>query len=361
MIIYFSVIFLLFFLMLIEKKYKHNNGHIIFIIFLLLTLIAALRSFKVGVDTAQYYRNFSVITFLRWNDSGLLRYEIGFFYLCKTLSLITKNPQILIVTTSLFIIPTVGRFIYKNSCNATLSTLLYILLNIYFFHLTGMRQSIAIAILLIAYEFLKNNKKIQFYLLVLLAYSFHSSAIIFILFPFLRKIKYTKNTYFVIMGSTILCFCAYKPIFLLVSKLLGKYSGYTDSELFGVANYYGSFFQFLLVFFIYSICHFINFNKKNNKSVSETDKLYLICVAIAMICQAMAMKMNIIGRVSPYFWIFSILLLPESFVKIRSSKNRFALITIILFIILSYWFIIGIFRPEWNGAIPYSTYFEVIR
>ncbi len=66
----------------IDDRRQKQRWYII-IIFTSLTLIAMIRSWSVGVDTLQYYRNFSVIAQLDWKQIDLLRYEPGFFYFCK--------------------------------------------------------------------------------------------------------------------------------------------------------------------------------------------------------------------------------------------------------------------------------------
>ena len=62
-----------------------------------------------------------------------------------------------------------------------MSVLLFYLLMLFDFFLSGMRQMLAIAILLFAYDKLREKKPIPFLLLVLLAVTVHSSAVLFLL------------------------------------------------------------------------------------------------------------------------------------------------------------------------------------
>ena len=153
MFIYVLIIMVILFS--IPLKVDRNNAlkkKWIIVIFGTLTIISALRSYSVGVDSIQYKEAFDKIVKLDFSQSNFLRYEIGFFSFVKTLSLLSDSPQILFIVSSFIIIPSIGIFIYKYSKNVAFSSLLYILFNIFFFHMTGMRQSLALVLLLFAYD-----------------------------------------------------------------------------------------------------------------------------------------------------------------------------------------------------------------
>lgn len=360
MLIYLIIVcFLLFsFFFNVDKNEKSKKRWLIFT-FLILTFVSAIRSYTVGVDTSQYYSAFKVITGIEWEQFKLTRYEIGFFYLNKIISLFSNNPQSLLIITSIIIIPSVGYIIYKYSNNVVFSTLLYVLLNIFFFHMTGMRQSIAISILLFSIPLLEKKKYLKFCFMVVLASLFHSSSIIFLLAIILDKIKYNNKNIIYIILITAFCFIFLKPIFIYITGFLGKYAGYATSEDFGVSNYFGALFQFLLTLATFIFCNFmfIKFEKKDKSDKRfNYDEFFLKMLSLDVIFQCMAMKMNIIGRMNQFFWIYAIIIIPNLIAKENKAKTRLMLYIGIIFIALVYWLIIGIYRPEWNGAIPYSVF-----
>ncbi len=329
-------------------------------IFAILTTISAVRSYRVGVDSIQYDDAFNKILKLDFNQSDSLRYEVGFFYLTKASTLVSKNSQILFIITSCIIIPSVGMFIYKYSKNVAFSTLLYLLFNIFFFNMTGMRQSLALAVLLFAYDNLVKDNYIRFMCAVLLASSFHSSAILFLICPLVKKIKYNKYSYIITIFISIIFFIFFKSVFLSITEIIGKYGSYIDSKEFGISNYFGAFFQFLLTFVIYTFCH-SGYIKQRNMIKTEKyniTKISLILLSLDVICQIMAMKMNIIGRMHQYFWIYSIILIPNIVYNQKKAKNRLMLYIVITFLSFIYWLIIAICRPEWDGAIPYIPFWR---
>lgn len=74
-----------------------------------------------------------------------------------------------------------GWFIYRNSAKPFLSLMLLMTLEFYKFTLTGLRQALAMAIILaFSYHFMLDRKPIKFVISVLAAFLFHSSAILFL-------------------------------------------------------------------------------------------------------------------------------------------------------------------------------------
>lgn len=355
MTIYIFLIFFLTLCLLINFKEIKYRKIITFIIFGVLTIIAALRSVDVGIDTNQYFRNFSVIANLDWNQAFSTRYEVGFFAFCKILSCISTNPQTIIIGSSLFIVPFVGYFVYKESNNVVLSALVYILLNLYFFNLTGMRQSLAISFIIISFIKYKNKKYFAYILNIILATLFHSSAIVFLTLPIIDKLKYEKRTLLYVLMASIICFLFSNQIFTFMTNILGKYSGYENS-VFGVSNYFGALFQSLFYSYIFILCHIILTKKENSNSLKR-NQLYLKLVGASAIFEILSMKMQIFSRVAIYFFLFSIILVPISLSCIKSKKNRFYISLVVYVSFVLYWLIIAIYRPEWNGAIPYSFFF----
>lgn len=85
----------------------------LYLTFGLLTVLAALRAETVGNDTIEYLRLFENISITKDLSYFSPRFEIGYVYLNKILSLISYNPQIILIVTSSLIMYGFMRFI-KN-------------------------------------------------------------------------------------------------------------------------------------------------------------------------------------------------------------------------------------------------------
>ena len=72
----------------------------------------------------------------------------------------------------------------------------------------------------------------------------------------------------------------------------------------------------------------------------------------------LSFKFNLLDRVSDYFRIYSIILIPN-LIKYVTSKDRrmiYSLSIIVLFVI--YFSFIHLARPEWNNIYPYETWLK---
>lgn len=339
-----------------RKKDKITKNYYKIGIIILLSL-SMFRSFSVGNDTETYRIIFNIISENSFSALKSINIEYGFLVFSKILSIIYNNPRILLYVSSCIIIIPMGYFIYKWSDKPLTSILLYVLLNVYFFHLTGMRQSIASAILLFAFECFIKKKKIQFFLLVLLAMLFHKSAIIFLIFLFIDKIKYTKKTYFYVIFLSIICYFFSPVLFNIFIKITGKYSSYADS-IYADSNYFASLLQFIQSLVIYTFCHFTYISSNDNSDDKRKNELMLKVIGIDVCIRVMAINMKIFSRMNPYFLIFSIICMSNNLNTIKNGKNKFYISLFIIIFALLYWIILSVYRPQWNGAIPYKFYFE---
>lgn len=361
MTIYLLCLFAIFVIGSLFNINKIKKRKIIFILFsgILLCWISMFRTESIGIDTMQYYNAFKTIAWLNPSQFSLLRYEYGFIYLCKTLSLISLNPQILIITTSLFINISILRFIYKNSDNIFLSVIFYILLNFFFAYMNIMRQALAISILLWGYEYLKRYKIFSYIIFVIIAMQFHSSAILTLVLIFFKKIKFNRKYLSVVFIFSLVAFFYGRQLFLFISSFSPRLYEYVGSE-YDVVNYFGALLNSLLFFFlfIFGVIIIKNENKEVFIDKKNKDNILVGIMGLTCVLSILIMKVSIFNRFIPYFSIFVIIWLSNCLEKIRNYRNKIILTSIILVILFIYWIIIMIFRPEWYGVTPYKSIFS---
>lgn len=90
---------------------------------------------------------------------------------------------------SVFYFTVLCRFVYLYSKEPYFSFLLYIMLGHYYFSLTAIRQSIAIALILLSFDYVVRKKPVRFVFCVAIASLFHLSALLFLLAYPLSKLK----------------------------------------------------------------------------------------------------------------------------------------------------------------------------
>ena len=356
MIIYFVILGLVFLLglMLKPNKNKKNKKFYLIIVFLLLAIVAAIRHESVGVDTSQFCNDYIRISEIDFKYLGsVMRYEYGFLYICKLLTLICSDPQILIVISSIFINFAVIYFIHKHSDDVTLSCLMYVLLNYYFMYMNAMRQAIALGIILIFLSnYLNDKKKLKYIFGVILASLFHSSSLIMLVIPFLNKFKFKKNFIFYTVVLSILILPFTNNISNLLFSLSDKYGGYSTTE-FAVSNYVAAIFN-LLVSLSFYILLMINYDKAKDK----LDNCYFYLTTFNVFLNLLTISSTIFGRLAHYFSVYNIIIIPAVISLVKDKDKRIKIRYAICTFMFIYWLIIAIYRPEWYGTIPYKFFWE---
>lgn len=356
----------------VNSTQKSKKGYLFFF-FCIMTVISALRKYSVGADTYQFYTAYQIIGDLDWGSSDLVRYEWGFFALCKLLNLVTGDPQVLIIVTSIFIFSSVAIFIYRNSRDVVLSTYLFLTLNIYFMYMTAMRQAIAIALLMYGFEALKRKKYLRYGIIVLLASSFHLSAITVLpLILFVDK-QFTNKHFLFTICIAVTVFILADSVFNIATNIFPQYTIYGGST-FDFSNYFGSVIIAIVSFVILCFGLFYTLKDssfKNNKmskildhqstsnSLQKKQISYLaFMMSMWFLSSTLVVKINFFNRLTVFFDYYAILWLPEAITFIKDDKERYLMLYFVIILVFTYSLIIMLFRPEWYGVIPYEAFWD---
>lgn len=251
----------------------------------------------------------------------------------KSLNLLISNFYVFIAIHSFFYIIIIF-FLIKNNLykKQYWFAVLILLINPYLFlvHLSSLRQTIAICIIIIAVHFATKGRAILYFLFVGIAIGFHQSAIVMVFVYFLlnqKKINVIKAA--TIFGTLFILLLT--PMLDIIIRWSLEYfpKNYTYYYQQGLQNSLRatiiSFFFFLLILF--------NINKLSGKEI-----VYGKLSLIAMIIQLLAYKVSMINRIGMYFDIYLIITLPLVFSKMNKGKIKVLLFTAMLLIfILRYW------------------------
>ena len=197
-------IVLLFGILLSGSLYKPNKSNrrkriYCVIVFFSLCLVCMLRKYTVGYDLyGHYYNSFSKIARMDWKLLPTIGYEYGYAIFNKLIAIVFVDPQWYIAIHSLIVIGVTGWFIYRNSDDVVLSSVMFITTNVWFMYMNIMRQALACSVCLIAVEVwkrkdIKIKRWILFFALVVLASTFHSSAVVFVFYPVIERIPFKRK------------------------------------------------------------------------------------------------------------------------------------------------------------------------
>lgn len=159
---------------------KTNKKTFLITAFCIMVLIAGFRSQNVGADTPSYL---AIFDFLQNNSIGEAKavfttIETGYLVFVKCLTFFTNSKQVFLIVQAIVIYFSIGRFILRYSDDAYIATLFFYALS-FTTTMNIMRQWIALSILLFTFEFLDKKKYFNVICLLMLAITFHKSAIVF--------------------------------------------------------------------------------------------------------------------------------------------------------------------------------------
>lgn len=205
--VYLAVlIILIYFIYQFDYCHKVKNRNISYcFILIVLIAIAGLR-YRLGVDSVRYER-------MHITTPSLLELDIADFdgnrfdplYLCfaSFAKMLGDEFWILQLLHAAFINIVVFWFVKGNTKNIFTAIFLYYIFLYFPFLFEAMRESCAVAMVLLGWKYLKNDRWWMFLLHCILATLFHTSAIFFILFPLLKVFgiwKYIRiNKYTVLL------------------------------------------------------------------------------------------------------------------------------------------------------------------
>ena len=157
MIIYFGLIGFLFLISFFIKKRNIDRDKQDSLILVLtigaMYLICVLRKSTVGIDTASYETMYEMSGYFPWDNFSFSNFEYGYILLMKVFAKLGFSFQLFLAVIYAYIFLPLYFFIKKYSKDVTLSLLIYICYQFFVFNLSGIRQSLATGICLLAFRF----------------------------------------------------------------------------------------------------------------------------------------------------------------------------------------------------------------
>lgn len=305
-----------------DKFQDRSKKHYCLILGFLLFVIAALRATSVGVDSGQYARHFYNIQQI---DFKLLTVHYHkdptFYYLIKIITSISSNHQWMFVIIGAAYAYSISRFIYKYSKDSMVSFIMLITMSYFAFSLTGLRQIMALSIILFSYDYIIRKHLLKFVLTVIIASLFHQSALLFLPAYFINNKK--VNSIKVIIG-VLAAFIVFASRSLLLSVVqIFMYENYSIDYDQGAGGW-----TTILVYFLIIIVSVV-FSKQIK---NEYSPFFLKMMYVGALIQMFVPLQPNIFRVSMYYNIVSIILIPDI---LETQKDKFSkLIAYSLFFVL---------------------------
>lgn len=342
----FSIPFYAFFLRCVFFTEEKQRRWLCWIVGIQLFLTAALRHVSVGGDLENYVPAFKYIGELSWRELVFVPFETGYVVLNKVVYLLAQDIRLLLVIIGGFVVFGYVRMIYQNSVLPWVSLLFFIGLGFFTESLSMLRQAIAMVIFIYGLKYVVAREFGKYLLIVLLATSFHLTAIVtLLLYPFVRFRLNVCNFIIIFIGCGVLALLV-GPFVLdyIISHFYSLYSSQMDS---------GGGFSMLILLLAVTIGVLLLWKKRED----NWENLFVHMLVLACCMQLFALQFALFARIVMYFSMSMIICVPNMLVKIENKEFRF-LSTSVACLLAVVYFIFIILGRNAAGIAPYYFMWE---
>lgn len=356
-----------------EETYKMNRkirSVLVFIAILLPSLLAGLRSYEIGSDTAGYgvywfnqamrYNNW--LQFIKYAKEYSIDY--GYATLNYIASRIGNDAHIfffLLCFLELYLLYFTAKWYFEKKAVAIVFLIYYFL---YFNDsMNNMRQFPAVLIVLYAYRFIKEKNFLFFIVCVALASTFHVTALFaIVLYPiaWMANNRFSKLNLIFVTVAILAASFSFELVFNMLGSIginMARYEHYIYDSEGG-----GKFIRLILFGGIW-ILYYLNKEKHGDRFKDGNTFLFYSTISFASTSLMFIGLSNYIIRLSYYFDFFVLLYLPSivkihGTVKVENGRIKIGTVFIeIMAMLFFYWLITYVIR---NGAdtVPYKFFWS---
>lgn len=341
--------------------------------FILLFVFFGFRDLPILNDTAHYYGHYHEMLSDSYGLNHIFeydpyeRFEYGFQILERLLiRFVSKDPYTIIIFSS-FVFTTCNVLLFKKYSQRVALALFLFFINIPQY--SAIRQSFAVMLFYLAFEYLLRKKYICYMLIVVVAYLFHRSAMILFLFPFLNMLSINKrNISLLFVGSIVVSYMIF-PLLQIFNKTDSiYYATAMERDTLPVGQAIIALLNIIMAVSIYFIW--------KRTPVISIPKPFVWSTVLTISLSIIAIPFGIISRYcsffNPYLFLMFVYYIEHSggngiiqtdnysatvegkYYQISPQAWRILIFFILLNIVK--FIIINLFKNEWSHLIPYSFY-----
>ena len=152
-----------------------------------------------------------------------------------------------------------------------------------------------------------------------------------------------------------LCHEMGNTFFEVLTNSLGIYQGYLNSKYFNYDDNIAVYITLLIDICLVGLFYFLTRGKPFVDSRDISVFVYL--VIISMCLDTIGLTNTIMSRISGYFYISWMVLLPLAVNHIRNGEKKLFIYSCLAIGFFLQFLVIMIYRPQWYGVVPYTWYF----
>lgn len=354
------LVFGLFFVLCISKMQRSdtilyysdniNKRRLVSSLAVLLFLLGALRSYSTGIDTYNYAMKFKygysslgfAEAFQVIKEAGLDG-EKGYEVLASLFGSIIPSIQLWLAFLWGTFVIACAKLIFRYSDCPPFSFLYLVASLIATFMWQGLRQSVAATVCLVSYKYLVDKKYLKYLICMLVAFLFHRSSLIFLLAIPALIMPVGIWSFVIIIVSFVMSSLTPSRVvnyILEVSNLLQMDSLAEKVGLYvsGIGTRTGTLSYFFVLLAIYAVCYFV---KDELLLRDRTNQLLLNLSMFGVCLQAMSVIIPEFFRVSYYFSIFNMILVPNACTVYSERSPGLKMRAILIFFLILMFFWVG--------------------
>jgi len=331
----------------LNTKYKFRNNITYFLLILLSFIVCF--GYMTGSDWKTYE--------LMYDDQAIdERMEVGYVLLNNTLSIIIKDFFVYLGLLKVAVFLIMCKLALRSKANIPIFVMLLLSFGgFYLFIDNPLRNFLAIGFCVLSCKYIVREDLIRYILCILIACSFHLSALIFIPAYWLSTIKIKSKWLFVIYITFFIVFSTQSFLLDFINSIFGsfsffneKFAEYIDSDLYGTGKSisFGNVFNIALLIVILR-------NRKQIVSSSIYGNLIFSFSYYYFLLYRFGASFSIFTRLQLYFVVFFSISLSVIFIKEYSTLYKRILLLIIgVYCVL----IVNLTVTSSEKYIPYSNY-----
>lgn len=330
--------------------YQKKNRFALWCFFALLLLLLIFRHRIVGNDTINYIHKFKQLINMMPGSADDFRSEYGFVLWCRAVALVSREPQFFLAVSAAVYLALIGRTYLRLCSDAGLTITLFCVMSIFVMLFSGIRQAMAMGIGMAAYECVRHRQRLRFVLLVLLACSFHNSALVLLALYPVYYANITKKWLYVVVPVLLALFVLNGPIFNFLLAILSRFTRFDMA-----VTETGAYAMLLLFALLAVFSYVIPDEQAMDEEAKGLRNILLLAVAMQMFAPLHPLAM----RVNYYFVIFIPILIPRIIHFRKQGMRQVALLGRHVLVLLMLVYFFGVLAPSRTLQVfPYRFFWE---
>lgn len=297
-----------------------HNSLIVPVFFLLYFLLLSLRHETLGKDLPNYKNYFLYYTSVDFSVAIQGKQDILYWILNWIVGRFTHNYQIFLTVIAAITVLPIARIYSEDKQYGFLKIVLFMNMSVFIMLFSGLRQSIAIAFGMIAYEFVRKKKPFLFLLFALITLGFHHTGFMVLLYYPLYYLRLNKNQLWFVIPTVALVFVFNRQLFGWAANLMSSIMG----ERYDVEVEETGAYLMIILFVLFAIAAFFfpDDEKMDDEAVGLRNFLLM-----AVLLQCFAPLHTLSMRLNYYFIIFVPIIVPKIFKHTKDNIKDVAKIT----------------------------------